>query len=131
MVKAIICNLQDIHKVEEQQNPTNRPSRQEQIFRRFKKLVNQHCARERTLSFYADQLYITPHHLSAVIMKVSGHTAMYWINRAVVLQAKVMLRTSDYMIYEIADRLGFPNQSFFGKFFKRETGISPKEYREG
>ena len=82
-------------------------------------------------TFYASQLHITPHHLSAVISRASGHSAMYWINRAVVLRAKVLLHTSGLLTYEIAERLNFANPPAFNNFFKRETGQTPKEYREG
>jgi AraC-like DNA-binding protein len=55
---------------------------------------------------------------------------MYWINRAVVLRAKVLLRTSGLLTYEIAERLHFANPPAFNNFFKRETGLTPNEYRE-
>lgn len=130
MVEAIISNVQDINRMEESQTPREKQSRQEQIFRRFKVLVNEHCIAERNIPFYAEKLSLSPHHLSSVISKVSGKSVMYWINRAVILQAKVLLKNSDLMVFEVAERLNFPNQSFFGKFFKRETGVTPKEYRD-
>ena len=105
-----------------------KPSRQQQIFRRFKLLVNAHCNSERTVAFYADQLWISPHHLSAVIGKTSGRSVMYWINRAVILKAKVMLKTG-MMAYEVAEALSFPNPAAFSRFFKRETGQTPGEYQ--
>lgn len=104
-------------------------SRQEQLFKRFKMLVSQHCTTERNISFYAGRLCISPHYLSAIVSNVSGETVMHWINRAVILQAKVMLMAGDMMVYEVADRLNFPNQSFFGRFFKRETGMTPGEWQ--
>ena len=130
MVEAIISNIQDISRMEQSQIPGEKQSRQEQIFSRFKALVNEHCIAERNIPFYADKLFLSPHHLSSVISKVSGKSVMYWINRAVILQAKVLLKNSDLMVFEVAERLNFPNQSFFGKFFKRETGVTPKEYRD-
>lgn len=131
LVAAIINNIQDINKEEEEQHPTKKLTRQETLFHQFKKIVNEHCATQRAIPFYADKLYVSPHHLSAVISKVSGKSVMFWINRAVVLQAKVLLKNDNLMVYEIAERLNFPNQSAFGKFFKRETGMSPGEYRDG
>jgi len=100
------------------------------LFRQFKTLVSRHCERERNIPFYADLLHITPHHLSAVISRASGHSAMYWINRAVVLRAKVLLHTSGMLTYEIAERLNFANPPAFNNFFKREAGFTPKEYRD-
>lgn len=126
---AIISNIQDINRMEYERNPHGKPSRQEQFFHRFKTLVNQHCLHERSVPFYADKLFVTPHHLSSVISKVSGKSVMYWINRAIILQAKVLLKNNDLMVYEIAEKLNFPSQTAFGKFFKRETGMTPGEYR--
>lgn len=54
---------------------------------------------------------------------------MEWVNQAVVLEAKVLLKHSDLLTYQIADELHFPNPSFFSKFFKRMTGMTPQEYQ--
>ena len=129
LIAAIISNIQDINRIEEERHPAAKQSRQEQLFRQFKKLINEYCTTERTIPFYAGRLAITPHYLSTLVSSVSGHSVMYWINRATILQAKVLLRNKDNMIYEIADLLHFPNQSAFGSFFKRETGMTPGEYR--
>ena len=56
-------------------------------------------------------------------------SALLGINRATVLQAKVMLKDKKMMASEIADHLNFPSPSAFGMFFKRETGMTPGEYR--
>lgn len=129
IVMAMISDIQYIGQFSRNNESSALPSRGQQIFQLFKELVNQHCEHERNIPFYADQLHITPHHLSAVISKTSGHSVMYWINRAVILRAKVMLRTSDLMTYEVAERLNFPNTPAFNNFFKRETGITPRAYR--
>ncbi len=106
-----------------------RPSRQEELFRRFIKLVNEHCKTQRTTTFYADRLCLSPRYLSTVIRDVSGRTVTEWVNQAVVLEAKVLLKHSDLLTYQIADELHFPNPSFFSKFFKRMTGMTPQEYQ--
>ena len=131
IISAIIHNIQDINRIEEQQHQAGTLlTRQEQLFRQFRTLVNEHCARERAIPFYAERLAITPHYLSTLVSKVSGHSVMYWINRATVLQAKVMLKDKKMMASEIADHLNFPSPSAFGMFFKRETGMTPGEYRD-
>jgi AraC-like DNA-binding protein len=130
LVAAIISNIEDIAHEQRQQHPEEKASKGERIFTRFKQLVNEHADRERTVTFYADQLFLTPHHLSLVVKNASGKTVMQWINRAVILRAKVLLKTSDLMTYEIAERLHFPDHATFSKFFKRETGLRPQEYRE-
>lgn len=106
-----------------------RPSRQEELFRRFITLVNEHCKTQRTTTFYADRLCLSPRYLSSVIRNVSGRTVVEWVNQAVILEAKVLLKHSDLLTYQIADELHFPNPSFFSKFFKRMTGMTPQEYQ--
>ena len=84
---------------------------------------------ERFLDFYANELSITPKHLSRTVKSQTGFTAVEWIERYVILEAKVMLKSSNMTIQQIADELNFPSQSFFGKYFKKNIGVSPKEYR--
>ena len=82
------------------------------------------------MKFCAEQLGWTPKHLSGVVKEVSGKTVGEWIDEFVILEAKALLNSSSMNIQEIADRLSFANQSFFGKYFKHYTGMSPKEYRK-
>lgn len=130
LLAALISDIKDIGRAEQQQIQKKRMTRGEETFARFKKLVNEHCARHRNIAFYADELALTPHYLSSLIAKVSGQSVMYWINRATLLQAKVLLHDKDMLVCEVADRLNFPSQSAFGTFFKRETGMTPSEYQK-
>ena len=130
MVRVMVANVQYIKQASDNSVNKTAISRHQELFQQFKTLVSHHCERERNIPYYADLLRITPHHLSAVISRASGRSAMYWINRAVVLRAKVLLRTSGLLTYEIAERLHFANPPAFNNFFKRETGLTPNEYRE-
>ena len=130
MVRAMVADVQSIKQASDSSVNRTAISRHQELFQQFKTLVSHHCERERNIPYYADLLRITPHHLSAVISRASGRSAMYWINRAVVLRAKVLLRTSGLLTYEIAERLHFANPPAFNNFFKRETGLTPNEYRE-
>jgi len=130
MVRAMVADVQYIKQASDSTVNKTAVSRHQELFQQFKTLVSHHCERERNIPYYADLLRITPHHLSAVISRASGRSAMYWINRAVVLRAKVLLRTSGLLTYEIAERLHFANPPAFNNFFKRETGLTPNEYRE-
>lgn len=105
-------------------------TRKEEIMTRFMLLVSEHFHTERQVTFYADRLFITPKHLSAVVKKTIGLTAGELIDRYVVLEAKVLLKSTDLTIQEIASRLHFANQSFFGKYFKHLTGYSPSAFRK-
>ena len=106
-------------------------SRKEYIFERFYESLVQSYQSERSVKFYADQLCLTPKHLSGVVKEVSGKTVGEWIDELVILEAKALLNSSSMNIQEIADRLNFANQSFyFSKTFHRQKGMSPKEYRK-
>ena len=128
----IISLLYNLKYTYEQTRTTTslRLSRREEIFRRFIALVNEHSKQERSVNFYADKLCLTPHYLSTIIREASGLTVMQWINQSVVLEAKVLLKHSDLLIFQISDELNFPNPSFFSKFFKRMTGMTPAEYQK-
>ena len=130
LFKAIIANIQEIKKEEEDSVNIEGSMRTQNVFLQFKRLVHQHCLQERSIPFYANLLHLTPHHLSAVIKKASGQSVMFWINRATIQAAKLLLKNNDMMAYEIADRMNFPSASAFSKFFKRETGITPRAYQE-
>ena len=101
----------------------------ERLFTRFIELLNRHGTTEHAIPFYANQLCLSPNRLSAVIKEYSGQTVMQWLNRSLVLQAKVLLRGGTDPIGDIAFALGFDEQGSFARFFKRETGMTPTEYR--
>ena len=103
---------------------------QNDIFQRFISLVNTYSKTERNVSFYADKLCLTPRYLNTVIRQTSQQTVMDWINQSIILEAKVLLKHSNRLVYQISDELNFPNPSFFSKFFKRMTGMTPQEYQK-
>lgn len=105
------------------------PNRQEEYFHRFMQILGQYYMQERSVGFYAEQLNLTPKYLTTVIRQTSGRSALNWIDEYVILEAKNLLKYSTKSIQEIAYYLNFPNQSFFGKYFKNHTGITPTAYR--
>ena len=113
------------------ENDDKGPStRHKRVFESFVELVEKHHNKERSVSFYADKLCITPKYLSQIIKNVSGFSAPDIINKYVILEAQHLLRHTDLSIKEIADQLNFPNQSFFYKYFKAHTGCTPNSYRQ-
>ena len=104
-------------------------SRQEDLYFRFMKLLSEHITSERSISYYASQLCITPKYLSTVVRKVSGKAPTDWIREKLIDEMKYRLCHSQATIKEIAFQLHFPNNSFFGKYFKAATGVSPTRYR--
>ena len=128
--KAIVADVQELNDVVSQNVQNEGSTRTQELFLQFKRLIKQHCMQERSIPYYASQLHVTPHHLSATIKKASGQSVMYWINRATIQEAKLLLKTNGMMAYEIANRMNFPSASAFSKFFKRETGLTPRAYQE-
>lgn len=98
-------------------------------FDRFMRLLEENYKRQHTIKFYSDKMGLTPKYLSLMIKKVSGKLATEWIDDYVILEAKNLIKYSSMSVQEISYALNFPNQSFFGKYFKRHTGLSPKAYR--
>jgi len=111
---------------EENEMPDNR---HEQIMKRFTALLEKFYQRERTVQFYADQLYVTPKYLSACTKHITGHTANWWINSYVLRDATNLLVHSNMSVKTIASRLNFEDQMLFGKYFRRQMGISPTAYK--
>ena len=105
-------------------------NRRDVVFDKFMGLLTLHHRSERKVAFYAGQLHITPKYLSGLVKEASGRFASEWIDEYVVLEAKNLLKFSDMSIQEVAYFLNFPTQTFFGKYFKRHTGMSPSEYRK-
>ena len=104
-------------------------TRQTDLFQRFAALVHEHSSQEREVSFYADRLCISTRYLSTIVRSVAGSSAKEFIDRAVILEIKMMLQSTDLSVQEIAYRLRFPDQSYLGRFFKKHTGESPTECR--
>ena len=111
-------------------NKENKSSTKNNVVDHFMELVQEHYREQRLIGFYADKLCITPKYLSKLVKENTGLSAGDWIERHVTLEARAMLQSTDMTIQQIAASLNFPNQSFFGKYFKRATGISPKQYRK-
>ncbi len=107
----------------------NRPSKDDSTLTQFLTLAEKHASTQRETSFYADKLCLTPKYLSRLVKEKTGRTAKEIILNYVSLQARSMLLGTDLQIQQISDALHFPSQSVFGKFFKRTTGLSPREYR--
>lgn len=107
-------------------SPTNRSR---MLFEQFISLVAKYHTQYRNVTFYADQLCLTPKYMSKLIKTATGKSAPEWIDAYVILEAKNLLKYSNDTIKQIVYKLNFPNQSVFYKFFKSRTGMTPSEYR--
>ena len=82
------------------------------------------------MGFYAAQACLSPKYFSDVVKQETGHTAAWWIHSHVVAEAKALLQLRrDLNIQTVADMLGFADQAIFSRYFHRETGLYPTEYR--
>lgn len=113
---------------QDQLSPTTM-TRAEQIAGQFLALVEKECRSHHRIEWYANQMCLTPKYVANVVRQVNGLPAGQCIDNALVRQARSLLLTTPYSIQEIAHMLGFLNQSHFGTFFRRETGVSPKNFR--
>ena len=132
MIAATIYKVGDImyhYLAEHPEGQNNSHNRAEEYFKQFTHLLGEHFREERSVGFYARQLCITPKYLTTLIKRISGQSVSEWIDNYVILEAKTLLKYSTMSIQEIAYYLNFPNQSFFGSYFKRNTGMSPSQYK--
>ncbi len=104
--------------------------RTDEIFRNFKKLSSHNYRKHHDILFYANNLNISTTYLSRIVKNITGHTVHFHISELLCTEAKRLLDTTDMGIKEIADELGFSDQSVFGKFFVKATGVSPLKYRK-
>jgi AraC family transcriptional regulator, transcriptional activator of pobA len=104
-------------------------TRKEELVIRFANLVSDRFRQERTVLFYADALHVTPKYLTETVKEINGKTAGQIIDDFVILESKMLLEKPENTIAQVANLLNFSDQSFFGKYFKRITGISPKEFK--
>lgn len=104
-------------------------TRKENLVKNFTQLVQKQFRSQRNVTAYAEQLHITPKYLTETVKEITGKTASDIIDDFVLLEAKLLLDNPALSIAEIAEELHFSDQSFFGKYFKRHTSLSPKEYR--
>ena len=116
------------HSEELSGEPTSR-NRNKVYFSAFMEELMKHYMQERSVGFYAERLHLTPKYLTTLLRTTTGRTASEWIDAYVILEAKNLLKYSSMNIQEIAYYLNFPNQSFFGRYFKEHTGMTPSAYR--
>ncbi len=100
-----------------------------QLFIEFQQLIRKHFREHHDISFYAEQLNISPRYLSMLTKQITHTTVAAFINRQLMLEACWLLKTTDYSIQRISEILHFADQASFSKFFKRVNGRNPLQYR--
>ena len=107
-----------------------RGTRKEELTFRFLKLLPKHFKEKRSVKSYADLLNITPKYLSQTLKDVTGKTAGDFIEELVIMEAKILLNNPELTIGQIASYLNFSDQFIFSKYFKKQCGLTPSQYRQ-
>lgn len=100
------------------------------LLQKFIQLVNNHYLEKRTIEEYAQQLSVTANHLSQTIKEASGKNALSFVNERLLTEAKSLIRYTQLGMAEIAYQLNFSDPAYFGKFFRKHTGMTPLEFRK-
>ena len=103
--------------------------RREELFIKFIHLIHKYCPQQREVGFYAEKLCITSRYLSSITQNVADKSTKYIIDKHAIQRIKIMLKYSNMSIQNISYELNFPDQSFFSRYFKKHTSMSPLEYR--
>lgn len=119
-----------IYKRIDTNNDSHNGPRRNNYVQDFLKLVHLYYTTERSVAFYAGQLFISPKYLSLLVKESTGRSAARWIDHFVIMEAKNLLRYSGKNVQQVAYALNFSNQSSFGKYFKHLTGMSPTEFQK-
>lgn len=130
LMYAFIALLASLYEEVEANTELKYDSRGTIIVEEFSKLLMEHHKTERKVSFYSDKLCISNQYLSRTLRRITGRSVNTWINEAVILEAKVLLKSSDMSVVQISEELNFPNPSFFTRYFKQYAGVTPLRYRE-
>jgi AraC family transcriptional activator of pobA len=132
ILNAITIFFLDLmHIIENENNVENaKQSRDQHYFKDFMDLLVLHYKSQHQVDFYAGKLHITTHYLTLIVKRLSGQSVSNLILQLLYSEAKILLQQPDFLIKQIASDLNFSDQSSFGKFFKRFSGISPKQYKQ-
>lgn len=128
LVFALIAEIGALYSTKE--NSSKKPTRAEKLASQFYNLLYKHYKEERNISFYANKMCLTPKYLTSTIKKVTGKSIIAWIHEAIITAAKVQLKSTDKTVLQISEELNFNDASLFCRFFRKYSGISPKQYRE-
>lgn len=129
LVEAYINELMYDYSCGDETVPETQDNK-DKVFQNFMISLLKNYKKEREVTYYAQEQFLSPRYFSSVIKQKTGHSASQWIVEIVISNSSQMLAHTDKSIKEIAMEYNFPTQSFFGKYFKQYTGVSPKEYRQ-
>ena len=113
-------------------NLDNSPlTRKDEVLQKFVSQLYRTYRTQHEVGYYAEQQFLTSRYFSSIIKQKSGKSPSEWISTALLVDAKNLLKTTNMTIKEISDKLCFPNQSYFGKWFKNLMNVGPLDFRRG
>jgi AraC-like DNA-binding protein len=125
----LVASIYEIKKIMKENSLDLYPVKAFSITKKYNDLLVSNIEKEQNIEFYAGALKITPNHLNKSVKSVTGKTAIALLNEMRLTEAKSRLKYTDLSISEIAYQLGFEDQSYFSRFFKKATGHSPVKFR--
>lgn len=129
-LQNVFLDIYDHVKREKKIGEGDAPNRQEDLFRKYIALVHDNFRTQHNVAFYAECMCITTRYLSAIVRNISGSSPKEIIDRIIMLELKVLLRSTNMSIQEVSGALHFPDQSYMGRYFRKHAGVSPSEYRQ-
>lgn len=112
-----------------EQFPGGEPSADQRLLRAYRAIIEENYRELHEVGAYAERLHISAGHLSEVVKAQSGKSAIKHVHERLILEAKRLLLYTPQSLKELTYELGFAEPSYFSRFFKRETGLTPAEYR--
>lgn len=129
-VQNLLIDVDESAKPFMQSFMSNANTRQQTIYAEFCKLIWTNYTKHHDVMFYADKLCITPYYLSCITNEIAGESAKKIIDYFLTTEIKILLKTTDMTIKELAERFNFEDPSYMCRYFKRQTGVSPMEFRD-
>ncbi len=132
LVRMIQIFIEVLNSFRKDPEETKNLSREMLVFNKFMDSLAKHYTTEHEVQYYAQELNLTPKYFSKIVSTVTGRGANAWINEYVINKAKNMLQTRpDMSLQRIGLTLGYPEQASFTRFFHKQTGMSPRAFRDG
>lgn len=129
LIFALISSLSETYSSLAETKNLER-DRKHEIIDKFYVLISQYASKQRKVKFYADKLHLTPQYLTSLLKAETGKSITQWLDHVVVMHAKSLLRSTNMTIKEISSELNFGDTSLFCRYFKRNTNLSPKSFRD-
>lgn len=130
LINAFLLRMVGIMDSGTEVKETESSVRGEQLVEKFVWMVNEDCGRNRLVEYYADRLNITSKYLSTLVRNILGRPPTDVIKVVTMKEIERRLRYTDDSIKQISQAMNFPNTSFFGKYFKQHSGMTPNSYRK-